>query len=201
MNRNKLIETYTSFIFVEQRPETADILLIPGSPTAALGIKAAELYREGYVQRILVSGGHSICEEKLVIPEKELSACPGSYASEAEFLTAVMVKNGVPKDAIWQETEATYTYENAILSRRLLQSYGYPVKKALLCCKPSHARRCLLYYHLLFPDTQLLVCPCEHTVTAGNWYRSAEGIDTVLGELKRCGTQFGEILKEGLETT
>lgn len=201
MNRNELIKTYTSFVFVEQAPEKADILLIPGSPTAALGQKAAELYRAGFVPKILVSGRHSICEDALVIPKEELSACPGSYTSEAEFLTAVMVKNGVPGDAIWQERQASYTYENAIFSRRLLESYGYPVRKALLCCKPSHARRCLLYYQLLFPDTQLLVCPCEHTVTAKNWYRTEEGIDTVLGELKRCSTQFGDILKEGLETT
>lgn len=199
MNRNKLIETYTSFVFVEDTPEPADILMIPGSPTAALAEKGASLYREGLVPKILVSGRFSICKEGLKIPESELLAYPGSYRTEAEFLAAVLQKNGVPGEDIWLEEQASYTYENAIFSRKLLEEKGYPVRRALLCCKPCHARRSLLYYQLLFPETRFLVCPCRHTVTAKNWYTTAEGIDTVLGEISRCGTQFGEILKSGLD--
>lgn len=198
MNRSKLIRTYTDFIFVEDAPVRADILLIPGSPAAALGEKAAALYREGFAPKILVSGRYSICEEGLVIPEAELSAYPGSYATEAQFLAAVLEKNGVAAEDIWLEEQATYTYENAIFSRKLLDKKAYPVRRAILCCKPSHARRSLLYYQLLFPDQEILVCPCEHTITADNWYRSPEGIETVLGEIRRCAEQFGDILKSTL---
>ena len=186
---------------MEDVPARADILLIPGSPVAALGEKAAQLYREGFAPKILVSGRYSICEEELVIPEAELSLYPGSYATEAQFLEAVLKKNGVAAEDIWLEEQATYTYENAIFSRKLLDKMAYPVRRAILCCKPCHARRCLLYYQLLFPETKILVCPCEHAITAGNWYRTPEGIETVLGEIRRCGEQFGEILKSGLMTS
>lgn len=199
MNRNKLIETYTRFIFVEDMPQKADILLIPGSPQKALAQKAAELYKEGYIPRILVSGRYSICQEKFVLPEDGEAQEGRTFVTEAEYLEAVLLKYGVPKEAIWLEKEASFTYENAIFSRRLLEKKKYPVKKALLCCKPSHARRCLLYYQLLFPETEFLVCPCAHEIRADNWYQTGEGIDTVLGEISRCGTQFGEILKEDLE--
>ena len=198
MNRSKLIRTYTEFIFVEDAPARADILLIPGSPVAALGEKAAALYREGFAPKILVSGRYSICEDRLVIPEEALLAYPGSYATEAQFLAAVLEKNGVAAEDIWLEEQATYTWENAIFSRKMLDKKAYPVSRAILCCKPCHARRSLLYYQLLFPDTEIRVCPCGHTVTADNWYRSPEGIETVLGEIRRCGEQFGDILKSGL---
>lgn len=199
MNRSKLIETYTRFIFVENMPQKADILLIPGSPQKALAQKAAELYKQGYIPQILVSGRYSICQKKFILPENEKAGDDRKFATEAEYLEAVLLKQGVPKEAIWLEKEAMFTYENAIFSRKLLEKKKYPVKKALLCCKPSHARRCLLYYQLLFPETEFLVCPCAHEIRADNWYQTKEGIDTVLGEISRCGTQFGEILREDLE--
>ena len=61
---------------------------------------------------------------------------------------------------------------------------------------PCHARRALLYYQLLFPETEFLVCPAkESKITRDNWYLSEEGIETVLGEVERCGSQFHEILR------
>ena len=41
------------------------------------------------------------------------------------------------------------------------------------------------------------MCPAkESPITAENWYLSKEGIETVLGEVERCGSQFHEILNE-----
>ena len=44
---------------------------------------------------------------------------------------------------------------------------GMEVKKAILCCMPYHARRALLYYQLLYPETEFFVCPAkESPITA-----------------------------------
>ena len=101
------------------------------------------------------------------------------------------------KKDILKEDNATYTYENAIYSKKVTDKEGMEVKKAILCCMPYHARRALLYYQLLYPETEFFrVSGKRKPDTAENWYLSKEGIETVLGEVERCGSQFHEILNE-----
>lgn len=193
---DKLIRFYTELIFVSHPPEKADVILVPGSDTEALGQKAAQLWKEGFAPVILVSGKYSIMKNGFTVPPELAQKYPEQYETEADFLGAVMEKSGGPKEAVWKEKTATYTYENAIASRRMTKERHLEVKRAILCCKPSHARRCLLYYQLLFPETEFLICPCEYELTAENWYQTENGIDTVLGEAERLGTQFHQILRE-----
>ena len=109
----------------------------------------------------------------------------------------VLLQNGVPDTAILREDEATYTYQNAIYSRRRTDAERILVRRALLCCMPQHARRAKMYYETLYPDAELLVCPVQCApVTRENWMREPEGIDAVLGELERCGAQFHDIMRE-----
>ena len=108
----------------------------------------------------------------------------------------VLRQNGVPDAAILREDEATYTYQNAIYSRRRTDAERLSVRRGLICCMPVHARRAKMYYETLFPEAQLLVCPAPGAaVTRETWLQSPEGIDAVLGELSRCGGQFHEILR------
>ena len=103
-------------------------------------------------------------------------------------------------EKILEEKQATYTYENAIYSRRVTDAAGLAIRRAILCPQACHARRALLYYKILYPETEFFVCP---TVTRGisrdNWFLDGEKIDVVLGELERCGSQFHEILREYAE--
>ena len=84
---------------------------------------------------------------------------PEGYETEWEYLASVLTAAGVPREAILKEDQATYTYENAIFSRRTAEAMGLSIKKAILCCQAFHARRCFLYYQEQFPQTEILVCP------------------------------------------
>ena len=54
-----------------------------------------------------------------------------------------------------------------------------------------------MYYQTLFPETELLICPAPGaSITRENWMHEPDGIDAVLGELTRCGSQFHDILRE-----
>ena len=121
----------------------------------------------------------------------------GDYDTEWMFLREVLIRNGVKQACILKEDRASYTYENAIYSRRLTDEVGLEVKKGILCCKSYHARRCLLYYQLLFPKTEFYVVPSEtEGISRHNWHRTQEGVEKVLGELERCGSQFHQIVKD-----
>ena len=105
---DKLIRFYTELIFVSHPPEKADVILVPGSDTEALGQKAAQLWKEGFAPVILVSGKYSIMKNGFTVPPELAQKYPEQYETEADFLEAVMEKNGVPKEAVWKEKTATY---------------------------------------------------------------------------------------------
>ena len=120
---------------------------------------------------------------------------PSSNMKKA--IAQILLDEGVPEASILREDQASFTYENAIFSKLLTDRLGIFPKTAILCCKSFHARRSLLYYQLLYPDTHFLVCPVTvQNITRDNWTQTPEAIDVVLGEVERCGTQFHQILRE-----
>ncbi len=177
----------TEFIFVEDEPAAADIIFVPGGNYPEAAVRAAGLYRQGFAPYVLPSGKYSILNGKFESEE---------FETEWEYLRAVLTAHGVPGTAILREDQASYTYENAVCSRKRTDAEGITVSRALLCCQAFHARRCLLYYQEQFPEAEILVCPVvTRGISRGNWYRTDEGIDTVLGEMERCGGQFHEIMR------
>ena len=191
MDYNDFLKKTEEFIFVENRPEKADIIFVPGNGYPHMAEKAAELYREGYAPAVLPSGKYSITTGRFsgVLSEKE--KYHGSYETEWEFLRDVLVKNGVKPEDILREDRATYTYENALFSREVTEKAGLSVKKAILCCKSHHARRVLMYFQYVYPETEFLVCPSfPDGITRSNWNHTELGVDAVTGEATRIIRQF-----------
>ncbi len=184
----KFIQDITDFIFIEHPPQKADIIFIPGSAFGELADTAAGLWQMGFAPYVLPSGKYS----------KPVGHCTiEGFETECAYLCQILLAKGVPETAILKEQEATYTYENAIYSRQVTDKAGLEIKKAILCPQAYHARRCLLYYEILYPDTEFFVCPTNtRGITRNNWYRQEASIDLVLGELERCGGQFHDILRE-----
>ena len=187
----------TRFIFLEDEPQPADILFIPGNGHAEPSELAAKLYREGYAPRILPSGRYAIGSGGFVGQKSGAKEYSGSFDTEWAFMRHILLENGVPENAILREDEATYTYQNAIYSRRRTDSEQLTIRRAIICCMPMHALRAKMYYETLYPDAKLFVCPAPGTpITKDNWMLEPDGIDQVLGEVERCGSQFHDILKE-----
>lgn len=194
---DKFLNQITEFIFVEDKPEKSDVIFIPGSGFPQLAEEAAKLYHQGLVPYILPSGRYSVLNGKFAGVQEKKELYDGEYETEWEFLKEVLKKNHVSEEHILREDKATYTYENAIYSRKVTDCLGMEIKKAILCCKPYHARRSLLYYQLLYPETQFYVCPIQDSdVKRDNWYLTEKGIRLVFGEVQRVGEQFIDITKE-----
>lgn len=193
----KLFQTrITEFIFVNQEPEPADIIFVPGNGYPQMAERAAKLWREKMAPRILPSGRYSVTLGHFAgVMEKE-AQYGGEYETEWEFLSHVLQQNGVPQDCILREDQATFTYENAIYSRKVTDRAGLKIKKAILCCKSHHARRCLMYFQRLYPQTEFLVCPSDtENITRENWYETEKGITEVMGEADRIIRQFNLMMK------
>ena len=184
-------EEITKYIFAEDMLQKADIILIPGNAYPQNAERAAALYRQGYAPYILPSGKYSTLVGHFAGVLDRADRYNKEYKTEWEFLKDVLVQNGVDESAILKEDQATFTWENARLSREVTDKAGIEIKKALLCCKNYHARRALMYYQRAYPEVKFRVCPCcVDGVTKENWMNSEEGIQSVLGEVQRIVTQF-----------
>lgn len=193
-------DNITEFIFVDNKPALSDLIFIPGGSYGEIALHAAELYRRGYAGRIMVSGKYSVLKGKFAGVDSPVEYCGMDFQTESQFLSRVLQDAGVAEESIYTEEEATFTYENAIYCKKLTEKLGLQVNKAIISCQAYHARRCLMYYQLLFPETEFYVCPVQtRGINRNNWYLEEKKIDLVLEEVERCGGQFHKIMHDLIE--
>lgn len=200
----RIIDDITEYIFVSDEPQPSDILFIPGGPWPALGERAGALWKAGWAPLVMPSGRFSVKAGAFGGPKADAERYNGDYRTEWEFCYDVLVQNGVDASAILREDRSGYTRENASLSREAADRHNLEVRKALLVCKSFHARRALMSYQFAFPEAEFRVQPVDcQGVTRENWHTFDYGIERVLGELARCGSQFGEEIRrlKGLTTS
>ena len=186
------IEAVSAFLYAEDAPSVCDAIFIPGSAWPEHVLKAAEMYRVGYAPVVVPSGRYAIGTEEF--------AGPKEFATEWAWMRSLLLEQGIPEKAILREDRATYTWENAQLSRKVCDAARLTIRKGMLCCRPHHARRALLYYQAAFPDTEWIVCPADVPgLNREDWYLTREGRDTILGEVRRLGSQVNEVFEQMLE--
>lgn len=196
---SRIITDISNYIFVSDNPEIVDAIFLPGGSNPEQPEYAAELYRKGYAKWLITSGGVSVKLNKWPGVRSKGDIYNGDYQTDCEFFTDVLIKNGVPADAIVGENQSGHTRDNAYLSRKVVDDCGLQIKSAIIVCKAFHARRCLMLYQMAFPYVEIKVCPVHcYNITKENWFRTEQGIDRVLGELARCGSQFVADIKEYL---
>ena len=186
----------TEFIFVKDVPQKSDIIFIPGNGYPQMSRKAAELWRAGFAPYVLPSGKYSVNLGHFTGALEDADKYPQSFETEWDFMNHILMENGVEQSAVLRENHATFTYENAICSRQITDKKGLVIRKAIICCKSVHARRCRMYYQLLFPEAELFICSSDtDSITRDNWWYTPEGIDGVMGEVTRIIKQFNLMVK------
>lgn len=80
------VDAYTDFIFIEDQPEQADMIFLPGSAEGALPVRAAQLWKEGYAPLVLPSGKYS----KLT----GYFTGHGNYETEWDYFHEILQKGG-----------------------------------------------------------------------------------------------------------
>lgn len=192
----RVIHEISDFVFLKDLPKKADVILIAGSSSPSAPVHAAELFLAGYAPLILPSG-------KFISGDSKFHYTPATkkygdyFETEWDFMKTVLTTCGVPEEKILKENQAVHTLENALYSKKVLDSQGIQVTRAIVCCKSFHARRCLMTYSFIFKNTEIIVCPTDVPyATKENWFLSKKGISKVMGELQRCGKYFGEFYRD-----
>ena len=182
---NNEITAITDFLFVENQPQKADIILVLGGSRPQLMEKACTLFNEGWANYILPSGGKNNS-----LPE---------YDTEWDYFLEISKKYNIPEEKIIKEDKAKNTFENARFSKRVLEEKGLEITKAILVCKAFHARRALLTYRTEFnKNIEYFVCPIidERNITRDNWYLDQDKIERTMSEVERIGKYFAAHISE-----
>jgi len=195
----RIFDDITNFIFIKDEPEKADVIFVPGGSNPEIAERAAELWKGGFAPFVLPSGKYGVKLGRFPGSKTKKDEYPGDFATEWDFLSFVLIKNGVVETAVLKENEASAggTFDNAFLSRKVTDGLGLDIQTAMICCKSFHARRCLMTYQLAYPKTRLLVCPADIAGKGGaDWFTNAAGRSTVMSELRKCGDYFKDEMEK-----
>ena len=191
---NDIIKDIGEFIFIEDELQTADIIFVVGGSHPELGEKAAELWHDSYAPLCFVGGGVSIKSGVFPGPKSNTQVYNQEYKTEFDFFFDVLLKNGVNSESIVGENKSGFTRENADFAKVSCDKMNIKVNKAILVCKKFHARRSLMFYQSAFPNTDFCVTTIDgYNITKENWFKTEQGVNRVLGELRRCGDQFNSV--------
>lgn len=173
------ITSVTEIVFVRDELKKSDIILIAGGSRAELAEEAFRLFKDGFADYILVSGGKN----------KKLTR----HETECDFLCDILIQKGVPEEQLIRENQASNTAENAIFSKQKCEEHNMIINSAILVCKAYHSRRCKMTYQIHMDDTiDFCVSPIidERNISSENWFEDDSKKKLVLSELHKIGTYF-----------
>src|SRR4051812_42181998 len=153
----------TGLLFVREEPVRADLALVFGAADeedlARRTRQGVRLYREGYVPRLLVTGGGVLA---LARPE-------------AARMADLARRLGVPEADLLAEDRSNTTVANARYSLDLLRERGLleGLATVLLVSSEWHMRRVLLTVQATFPrGLRFVCCPTPEGCTRETWTAS-----------------------------
>lgn len=185
------IERITDYIFVSDEPCKVDAIFVVGGSLTIAGELASELYNNGYSKTIIVGGKYSVKRDCFPLPE---------YETEFDFYRDILIRNGVNEADIYGEAQSEYTKQNAEFAKKVVDENNLSVNSAIIVCKSFHARRCLLFYQMYFPNVDFKVVSFDgFDVSKDNWHKTDYGKKRVFGELKRIKEQVPNTEIELLE--
>lgn len=175
--REPLLGAMGSYLVQTEPPRKADIVLVlAGDGTGNRILKAAELVRDGYASKVLVSGpdgNYGLHECDLEIPFAVRAGYPESYF-------------------VHFENTAKSTREEAHQAAEELRRRG--VHSVLLVTSDFHTRRSKRMYKVEAPDLEVItVAAPDVNFTAHGWWKNRQGQKTAFYEWLKTVTSWFNI--------
>lgn len=174
--RTQILGAFGAYLVRADSPQKADAaLVLAGDEWGNRILTAAQLARDGYVPKVLVSG-----------PD-------GSYGNyECDLAIPFAVKHGYPASYfvhVEHQGRSTLLEAKAVL----IEIRRMGIKRLVVVTSDFHTRRAGLIFRKLAPDLQILVVAApDGNFTADGWWHNREGRKTFLLEwTKTFANWFG----------
>ena len=139
-------------------------------------IQAANLYHQGIIKKIIVSGGTGSLDQ--------------TEPAEAPFLQSQLIDNGVKEEDIIIESRSRNTYENAVFSKQIIDSLQFN-PPFILITSALHMRRSVSVFKKA--GVNYIPFPCDYKVVPKNLV-NADLIIPDISLLKEWGFFLKEIV-------
>jgi len=164
------IKKITDYIFLESKPQKADLALVFGTRHPEAINKVYELYCCKLVPQILINGGANKITGK----------------NEAQEMSKKLIELGVKREDIILENQSTNTLENVLFSKKIIEKkLGFSnIKKIIAVVKHYHSRRALMTLKKHFPKNIELI-PVTYEIygfTKNNWHKNETGKEKAMSE-------------------
>jgi len=136
---------------ISETPQKADVILVfgggvgetgsPGKSTIERARYAAELYKNGYADKIVLSSGYTY------------------IYNDAENMRLIAISMGVPDENIILEKNANSAYENVIFSKQIIDNKKW--NKVLLISSPYNMRRVSMVFNKWCKDKTIFYTPVK----------------------------------------
>ncbi|PJZ79171.1 YdcF family protein [Leptospira meyeri] len=118
-----------NFLFIQEDIQKSDLIFVLCSHDLRVAKYAIDLYKKGFANYILFSGGLNFFT-KYIFPK-----------SEAESFAELALASNIPEEKIIIENKSNNTGENILFSKHLLDSLNLKVKSIIAIQKPSMTLR------------------------------------------------------------
>ena len=173
-----------NYMLLKQPLEKADIIIALGCGDESVAEHSASLYRDGYADFVLVSGGAGP-------RNKRLTSGLWAESTEAEHFAKTVLQKGVPAAKFLIEKKSKNTGENLAYSYKLLKNRHMEPESIIFVHKPHLERRTFATAKKQWPNRQAKIQVTSHPFTyeeytsANSAIAKEEIINSMVGSLQR----------------
>lgn len=176
-----------NYLHMGHKLEKSDAIFVLCSMDTRVADRAAELYRQGYGEYVIISGGTG----KLT---KDVFTEP-----EAQLFAKIVLAAGVPADKVIIEDASTNTGENIQFTYRLLQEKGLKFGSMILVQKPYMERRTYATFKKQWPDPETKILVTSSQIAYDDYFNEACPKDLVLNVMTGDMQRIREYPKLGFQ--
>ena len=145
--RESILRAMGSFLVVQDELKKADVIIVLSGESNRV-VEAADLYKKGLADYLIMTGGSS-----------------DGKVSLSEGMRRHAVSLGVPRESIILEPKAASTYQHPELVKPIMQALGF--KSAIVVSSPYHMRRSAMLFDRVFHKSgiELMYYPVQ-----GGWF-------------------------------
>ena len=181
---DSLVQILWDYLLVGHSLHRADCIFVLCSHDIRVADYAIDLYKRGFAEILLFSGG---------VVQRNPALNVFWERTEAECFARRAVPAGIPSDRILIEKCSTNTGENFQLSRQLLEARGLDFQSFIMVQKPYMERRVLATAQMQWPDKEYVVT--SPPITCANYLNGqlprAAVIQHIVGDFQRIKV-YGE---------
>lgn len=179
MNKVENLKVIWDYMCLNQEVKKCDTIFGAGCHDLDIPKKCVELYKEGYADKIIFSGG-------LGKVTTDIWNKP-----EAVIFKEVAIELGVPEKNIFVETESTNTGDNFRFTKKLIEEKNLNIQSFIIVTTPYAERRCYASFKAIMEDKECIITSYDNSFD--NFIKEKENqevsldekINVLVGDLQR----------------